>query len=166
MPIDWAAVAARLDGARIYWLAVLDRRGAPRTFPRWGVVLNGALYFYVDGATGAALDLWRDPRIAINLEDGENPVLVRGTAKPVGRPTELPEIVAAFSAKYVDADDSRFPNTTPGPADYIYMVTPTWALFTEEAEARAAHQISRLKRDPRVRIWNPKETSATHSLES
>jgi hypothetical protein len=158
MSLGWAAVAERLAGARIYWLAVVDRRGAPRTFPRWGVVVNDVLYFYVAGTTGAALDLWRDPRIAINLEDGENPLLVRGTAKPAGGPAELPEIVAAFSEKYDNPDDPRFPNATPGPTDYIYRVTPNWALFTEEAEAGAAHRISRLERDPRVQIWKPEGT--------
>jgi hypothetical protein len=163
MSTDWDTVAARLGGARIYWLAVLDRRGAPRTFPHWGVVVNDALYFYVDGATGVALDLRRDPRIAVHLEDGENPVIVRGTAKPAGTPTELPDVVAAFSVKYDYTDDSRFPNTTPQPGDYIYVVTPNWALFTEEKAARPPNRTRRLQRDPRIQIWTPEETSGTHS---
>jgi hypothetical protein len=161
MPIDWATVAARLGGARIYWLAIVDRTGAPRTFPSWGVVVSDALHFYVDGATGTALDLRRNPRIAINLEGGENVVLLRGTANPVGGPAELPEIVAAFAAKYDNRDDARFPNATPEPADCIYMVTPTWALFTEDTASTAAHRLRRFERDPRVRIWKPREMSDT-----
>jgi len=102
MSISWAAVSARLSGARIYWFAILDRRGAPRTFPNWGVVVGDALYFYVDGATAKAMYLKRDPRVAINLEDGENAVLVRGSVSPAGRPDERPEIVAACAAAYDD----------------------------------------------------------------
>jgi hypothetical protein len=164
MSISWATVSARLGGARIYWLAVVDRRGAPRTFPSWGVVVNDALYFYVDGATGTALDLRRNPRIAINLEDGENVVLVRGTANPVGGPSELPEVVAAFAAKYDNPNDARFPNATPEQADYIYMLTPTWALLTDDTESTAVHRRRRFGRDPRVRIWQPAETADTRGL--
>ena len=161
MSIEWADVSARLDGARIYWLAVVDRRGAPRTFPNWGVVVDGALYFYVDGATALALNLRRNPRIAINLEDGENVVMVRGAANPVGGPAELPEVVAAFAAKYDNPDDRRFPKVNAEPDDYIYMVTPTWALFTEETELAATHRPRRFGRDPRIKIWEPGETSDT-----
>ena len=164
MPISWATVSARLSGALIYWIAVVDRRGAPRTFPRWGVVVNDALYFYVDGATGVALDLRRNPRIAINLEDGENVVLVRGTANPVGGPAELPEVVAAFAAKYDNPNDARFPNATPQEADYIYMLTPTWALLTDATESAAAYRTSRFERDPRIRIWEPADTADTRGL--
>jgi pyridoxamine 5'-phosphate oxidase-like protein len=154
MSVAWSSVSARLDGARIYWLAVVDRRGAPRTFPHWGVVVSDVLYFYLAGTTGAALDIGRNPRIALNLEDGENAVLVRGKADPVGLPTELPEIVAAFAEKYDNLNDSRFPNPNPELADYIYRLTPTWALFFEEVELSPVSRRLRSERDPRVRVWN------------
>lgn len=155
MSISWAAVSARLSRARIYWLAVVDRRGAPRTLTRWGVVVDDALHFYVDGATGTALDLRRNPRIALNLEDGQNVVLVRGSADPVGGPADLPEVVAAFAAKYDNPDDGRFPNPSPEPGDYIYRLSPTWALLTDDTDPRSAHRPRRFERDPRVRIWEP-----------
>jgi hypothetical protein len=154
MSVGWAAVSARLRDARIYWLAVVDRRGAPRTFPHWGVVVNEALYFYVDGATGTALDLRRDPRIAVNLQDGENAVLLRGVAQPAGGPAELPQIVVAFAEKYDDPDDARFPSARPEPGDCIYQVTPTWALINEEPGER---RVRRFERDPKARIWKPEK---------
>lgn len=152
-------MSARLRRARIYWLAVVDRRGAPRTFPSWGVIVGDVLYFYVDGATGIALDLRRNPSVAINLEDGENVVLVRGTASPAGGPAELPEVVGAFEAKYDNPNDARFPNMTPEQGDYIYMLTPTWALLTDGAGSTETRRLRRFERDPRIRIWRPAETS-------
>jgi hypothetical protein len=163
MSIGWAAVSARLVDARIYWLAVVDRRGAPRTFPHWGVVVDDAFYFYVDGATGTALDLRRDPRIAINLENGENFVLVRGVANPAGGPTKLPKVVASFAAKYDDTDDPRYPNLKPEPSDYIYMLTPTWALFREETEPTSGRRLRRFEHDPRIRMWTAGKEVDTRS---
>ena len=55
-------------------------------------------------------------------------LIVRGTAEDVGRPAEVPEVVAALAAKYTaPADRPYLPDADPD-FDVVYAVRPRSAM--------------------------------------
>jgi len=49
------------------------------------------------------------PRVVVPLASGEDVVIVRGTAEDLGVPVQVPEVVAALSAKYTGQGDQQYP---------------------------------------------------------
>ena len=103
--LSWAEVVVRLAPARNYWLCRTTPSGAPHAAPVWGVVTGATLYLCSERRTVKARNLAADPRVVAHLENGEDVVIVRGTATDLGTPAQVPDVVAALSAKYTGEDD-------------------------------------------------------------
>lgn len=138
--LSWADVAARLASARNYWLCTAMPSGAPHATPVWGVVTDGTLYLYSGRSTVKARNLAGDARVVVHLESGEDVVIVRGTAEDLGAPGQVPEVVAALSAKYTGEGDRQYlPGADPA-FDVVYAIRPqsamTWRLTDYEDSQR------------------------------
>lgn len=100
--LEWAAVEDRLVASQQYWMATTRPDGRPHVVPRWGVWLDGGLYY--DGAptTVHVGNLHANPACTLHLEDGWEAVIVDGEAAPAEPPgLELGgRIAAAMSGKY------------------------------------------------------------------
>jgi PPOX class probable F420-dependent enzyme len=126
--MTWAEVSERLAAARTYWLDTTLPSGAPHAAPVWGVVTGGTLYLYTERSTVKARNLAADPRVVIHLESGEDVLIVRGTAEDVGRPAQVPAVVAALSAKYTQPKDRPYlPDADPD-FDVVYAIRPQSAM--------------------------------------
>ena len=95
--VDWAWADERLAASRNYWIVTADADGRPRSAPVWGLWFEDAVVFGTSPASRKARNLARDPRVVINLESGDEVVILEGEVAPV-ETTE--EIAAAFAAKY------------------------------------------------------------------
>jgi len=138
--ISWPAVAARLAAARSYWLCTTTPSGAPHAAPVWGVVLDDTLYLYTERRTVKARNLAADPRLVVHLESAEDVLIVRGAAEDLGTPAQVPEVVAALSAKYPSEKDRQYlPEGDPA-FDVVYAVRPQsarmWLLDDWEGSQR------------------------------
>jgi len=115
--LDWADVEARLVAAPQYWMATTRRDGRPHVVPRWGVWLEGRLWY--DGAptTVHVRNLAANPACTLHLEDGWKAVIVDGTSRPASPPgLELgARLATAFSAKYGDRGHRPAPDAWEGP---------------------------------------------------
>jgi Pyridoxamine 5'-phosphate oxidase len=132
--VSWPEVAACLAASRGYWLCTTMPSGAPHAAPVWGVVLNHTLYLYSERRTVKARNLAADPRAVVHLESAEDVVIVRGTAEDLGTPAQVPEVVAALSAKYTGPADQRYlPDADPG-FDIVYALRPQSALMWRLAD--------------------------------
>ncbi len=132
--LSWPEVAARLAAARNYWLCTTTPSGAPHAAPVWGVVTGGTLYLYSGRRTVKARNLAADPRLVVHLESGEDVVIVHGTAEDLGTPAQVPDVVAALSAKYTGEDDRQYlPDADPG-FDVVYAVRPRFAMMWRLAD--------------------------------
>ena len=108
--------------------------GAPHAAPVWGVVIGGTLYLYSERRTVKARNLAADPRVVVHLESGEDVVIVRGTAEDVGTPGQVPEVVAALSAKYTGEEDRQYlPDADPA-FDVVYAIRPRSAMMWRLAD--------------------------------
>jgi PPOX class probable F420-dependent enzyme len=88
---------ARLQTAKNMWLATVRPDGRPHLIPIWFAVHDGKWYFVTEPKSVKARNLQHNPRVALALEDGTNPVVVEGVAKVV-RPT--PEVIRLFQEKF------------------------------------------------------------------
>lgn len=129
--LDWSAVEARLVAAPQYWMATTRPDGRPHVVPRWGVWVDGRLWY--DGAptTVHARNLARNSACTLHLEDGWQAVVVEGTsgpAEPPGRDLGA-RLAAAFADKYADRGYEPEPDAWEGPgAGGLAMFTPAKAL--------------------------------------
>jgi hypothetical protein len=123
----WPDVAARLAGARNYWVCTTRPDGRPHSVPVWGVWVNNALHFGTDVASVKNQNLHADPRLVVHLESGDDAVMLEGRAEPVTEPRMLDRLGEAYVEKYgIDVVGAG-----PG-ADY-WCVVPSKGLAWGEA---------------------------------
>jgi len=138
--LSWPEVAARLAAARNYWLCTTTPSGGPHAAPVWGVVTGQVLYLYSERRTVKARNLVADPRVVVHLESGEDVVIVRGTAKDLGTPAQVPDVVAALAAKYTGEDDRQYlPDADPD-FDVVYAISPQSAMMWRLADYEASQR--------------------------
>jgi PPOX class probable F420-dependent enzyme len=136
--LSWPQIAARLAAARNYWLCTTMPSGAPHAAPVWGVVTDGTLYLYSERRTVKARNLAADPRVVVHLESGEDVVIVHGIAEDMGTPAEVPQVVAALSAKYTGPGDRAYlPDADPD-FDVVYAIRPRSAMLWQLADYEAS----------------------------
>ena len=126
--MTWAEVAARLAGARTYWLGTVTPSGAPHAAPVWGAVHDGTLYLYSERRTAKARNLAANPRVVVHLGSGEDVLIVHGTVTDMGGPADVPRVVAALSAKYTWPEDQQFLPASDPDFDVVWAVQPRSAL--------------------------------------
>jgi len=114
--LPWSWATERLVAARNYWIGTTRSDGYPHVRPVWGVWLDDAFYF----STGSLIlrNLERDGRISVNLESGDEALMLEGVARPVSDRALVRRFVEAYNPKYqwdMSADEP------PGP---VYAVRP------------------------------------------
>jgi hypothetical protein len=115
--LAWVDVETRLAASEQYWMATTRPDGRPHVVPRWGVWLDGGLYYDGAPSTVHATNLRQNPACTLHLEDGWQTVIVEGTsgtAEPPG--LELGgRIAAAIGEKYAERGYSPEPDAWEGP---------------------------------------------------
>ena len=100
--LEWSVVEDRLRASLHYWIATTRSDGRPHVVPRWGVWLDGRLWYDGSPETVHVRNLNRDPACVLHLEDGADAVIVEGrsdVARPPG-PELGGRLARAISAKY------------------------------------------------------------------
>ena len=129
--LPWAQVEDRLVGSAQYWMATTRPDGRPHVVPRWGVWVDGGLFY--DGAptTVHVQNLHANPACTLHLENGWEAVVVEGTAAPAQPPgPELGgRIATAMAAKYAAKGYEPEPDAWEGEAaGGLVRFTPAKAL--------------------------------------
>jgi pyridoxamine 5'-phosphate oxidase-like protein len=105
LPWSWAVV--RLERAITYALGTASADGTPHVIPIWGAWVDDR--WYVEGGpTRWQRNLRENPRMVIQVEDGDDVVIVEGDATELTAPPEpLSSAILAGYAKYIEAKDYR-----------------------------------------------------------
>jgi len=116
--LHWRQVEERLVAATEYWMATTRPDGRPHVVPRWGVWLDGHLWYDGSPETIHVRNLRANPACALHLGDGWECVIVEGTATPASPPgLEFGgRISAAITAKYGPRGYAPGPDAWEGPA--------------------------------------------------
>ena len=103
--LTWAWAVERLERALTYALATASADGTPHLIPIWGAWVDG--HWYVEGGpTRWQRNLRENPRMAIQVELGDDVVIVEGTATELTAPPEpLSSAILGGYAKYIEAKD-------------------------------------------------------------
>jgi nitroimidazol reductase NimA-like FMN-containing flavoprotein (pyridoxamine 5'-phosphate oxidase superfamily) len=98
--LPWAWARERLDAALIYRLATADVDATPHLVPIWGAWVDDR--WYVEGGpTRWQRNLRANPKLAIQIESGDEVVVVEGVARELVAPPEpLSRRILAGYAKY------------------------------------------------------------------
>lgn len=96
--LAWPWAEARLVESRNYWVTTVTARGAPHARPVWGVWLEDRFYF----SSGSRIrrNLERCSDVGVNLESGDECVILEGVAASLDREDAIQRVTEAYNAKY------------------------------------------------------------------
>jgi len=98
--LGWAWVDERMRVARNYWVATTTSDGRAQVAPVWGVWFDDTFFFGTGVTSQKGRNLARDPRLSVNLESGDEVVILEGVAEPLADPELFARYVEAYDAKY------------------------------------------------------------------
>lgn len=98
----WRFVAER----RTLQVATINRDGTPQLTTLWFAIVDGAIVFETFTKSQKIVNLRRDPRLAVLVEDGDRyeelrGVSINGRAELVDDPAQVERYAAAVVAKYM-----------------------------------------------------------------
>ena len=101
--LPWSWALERLTRTRNYWLGTTTPGGAPHSMPLWGVWLDDRLFISTGRRSRKYRNLSGDARCVVTTGDGDEPVVVEGTAREVGTTAQAERFrafVDAYREKY------------------------------------------------------------------
>ena len=106
-PVDWAAVAAKLDAgstpapeapnSRTTWLATVNEDGSPHVTAVGALWLDGTFWFQTGAGTRKGRNVARDPRCSVAVSVRDADVVFEGDAARVTEPGALARIAKAWA---------------------------------------------------------------------
>jgi len=99
--LPWTWVARKMNSCRTFWLATIyagHRR--PHVMPVWGVWVDDAFFFSTGRSSRKGQNLATNPACTVTNDDGEEAVIVEGSAAQVNEPETLKRVAAAYQRKY------------------------------------------------------------------
>ena len=89
----------RLETEKNIWVATVRPDGRPHLTPVWFAWFDEKFYICIPANSVKARNFTENPRVALSLEDGVNPVICEGTAHPIPKPGP-DEVRSIYKAKY------------------------------------------------------------------
>ncbi len=116
--LSWNEVEAKLVESDQYWMATTREDGRPHVVPRWGVWIDGRLFYDGSPETVHVKNLSRNSACTLHLEDGWQAVIVEGQSGPTNSPgVELgTRIAMEMARKYGDKGYAPEPDAWEGEA--------------------------------------------------
>ena len=122
------------------WLSTTTPGGAPHAAPVWIAVAGGVAYVFTYRGARKARNVAADGRVLLHLPDPEDVLIVEGRLRDLGGPDDVPDVVAAFAAKYPAVDDQAYlPGVDPS-VDVLYALEPDRALSWKLADFETSQQ--------------------------
>ncbi|HVS65435.1 MAG TPA: pyridoxamine 5'-phosphate oxidase family protein [Thermoanaerobaculia bacterium] len=99
--LPWSHVVERMTGSQRYWLSTVDAQARPHTRPVDGLWIEDALYFGGSEESRWRRNLAANPSVCVNLEDGEQAVILHGQVEVhASGAEESGRLAAASNEKY------------------------------------------------------------------
>jgi hypothetical protein len=147
-PTPWPETEALLASAPLYWVSTTHTSGRPHVAPLVGVWHEDAFHLTVGPGEQKALNLVRDPRIAVttgrNDWDSGIDVVLEGEAARVTDHDGLTAIAAAYLDKYGEAWRFEVGDEGFGIADefaWVFRIEPRKVLvFAKKPHGQTTHR--------------------------
>jgi PPOX class probable F420-dependent enzyme len=95
--LPWSWAEDQLEASRNYWIVTVRPDGSPHSVPVWGLWVDGAVVFSTSPDSRKGRNLDRDPRVVINLESGDDVVILEGEVEETVLDDSLADL---YEAKY------------------------------------------------------------------
>jgi hypothetical protein len=140
--LSWDWVAAQLTESLNYWFCSVRPPtpeapgGRPHAIPRWGVFVDGKIYYDGSPETRHNRNIEQNPHISVHLENGTEAIMLEGISRPAEKPSpELgKKLSEAYQKKYKDLGYAPEPNSWDQGG--LYVFTPrqciAWSKFNED----------------------------------
>ncbi len=99
-PAQLAKIAPRMEQARNIWLASVRADGRPHLVPIWFVWHQSKVWICTGNGSQKHVNIRRNPRVSVALEDGSDPVVIEGTATIHEDAATRDALAPVFQAKY------------------------------------------------------------------
>ena len=98
--LPWEFVVERMEKAKNYWLCTSGALNRPHAMPVWGIWLDNRFHFGGGYWTKKAKNIKVNPNIVIHLGDGEEAIIIEGTAEEIKNSEYFEKIDAQYEKKY------------------------------------------------------------------
>lgn len=99
--LPWAWVAKQMDSCRTFWVATIHAsQPRPHVMPVWGVWLDDTFYFSTGRKSRKGQNLAANPACTVTNDNGEEAVIIEGTAEEVKDADALEHVAAVYKKKY------------------------------------------------------------------
>jgi len=98
--LPWDRVSKRLAASRNYWIHTTRPDGRPHAKPVWGLWLEEHFYFGTNPKSVDGQDISANPSLTVNLESGDDVVILEGHAEVVTDSALLFRLDKAYHTKY------------------------------------------------------------------
>jgi pyridoxamine 5'-phosphate oxidase-like protein len=101
--LSWDHINTLLGSALNYWIATTTSDGRPHVRPVWGAWVDNTLYFDGSPETGWGRNIARDPRISVQVEAGDEAIIVDGVVVAVPKADDalVDKLLASCRPKYM-----------------------------------------------------------------
>jgi pyridoxine/pyridoxamine 5'-phosphate oxidase len=141
-PVDWAAVAEKLDAAsapapdamnsRTTWLSTVNEDGSPHVTAVGALWVDGAFWFQTGAGTRKGRNIARDPRcsIAVSIRDAD--VVIEGDAARVTEPGAVARVAKAWADNGWPAEPDESGSGITAPFNAPSQGPPPWSVYRIE----------------------------------
>lgn len=139
--LTWDWVATQLAESKHYWLcsvrppAPAAPTGRPHAIPRWGVFVDGKIYYDGSPETRHSRNIEQNPNVSVHLESGTEAIMLEGTSRAAEKPTpELgKKLSQAYKEKYKELGYAPEPSAWDEGGLFVFTprVCIAWTRFTE-----------------------------------
>jgi hypothetical protein len=149
-PVDWAAVAGKLDAgsapapdalnSRSTWLATVNEDGTPHVTAVGALWVDGAFWFQTGAGTRKGRNVERDPRCSVALSVRDADVVIEGDAARVTEPGAVARLAKAWADQGWPAKPDESGSGITAPFNAPSQGPPPWNVY--RIEARSATVVS------------------------
>jgi PPOX class probable F420-dependent enzyme len=125
--LPWSWAEERLAASRNYWIVSVRPDGSPHSAPVWGLWIDGAVVFSTSPESRKGLNLARDPRVVVNLESGDEVVILEGVVE-----------VVALDDRIADAYEEKYDYRPGGEGDWFVLRPRVAYAWREQDYPRSA----------------------------
>jgi Pyridoxamine 5'-phosphate oxidase len=98
--LPWKWAADRLVKSRQYWVATVRPDGRPHVMPVWGLWLKGVFCFSTGAKSRKALNLAQNSHCVVCNDNGDEAVVVEGTAELLRDVSVIRTFLSIYERKY------------------------------------------------------------------
>ena len=117
--ITWAHASKKLRKEQVYWVCTVRQSSQPHAAPVAGVWRNNSFYFETEPDSVKGRNLSHNPSIVVHVQNGNDTVIIEGSATRETHAVELRRLKADYVRKY-----EYEPDWSEGSGNIVFKVSP------------------------------------------